>query len=100
MGEDGPAYLAHRPEDQDFGFRCHRFHLTNSWLAVEWVVGIAVGVAAVERLPIVGVERKPEFNPLGQVRIGDKMTTESDQIGVALLNNGLGGVGLGNHLRR
>ena len=55
MGEDGPAYLARRPEDQDFGFRCHRFHLTNSWLAVEWVVGIAVGIAAVERLPIVGM---------------------------------------------
>jgi hypothetical protein len=38
--------------------------------------------------------RKPELDALGQVRIGDKMTTESDQVGVSLLNNRLGGVGL------
>ena len=59
------------------------------WLPVKRVVGVAVRVSAVERRSIIGVKRKPEFDALWQIGIRDKMTTESNQVGISFLNNRL-----------
>ena len=51
---------------------------------VPWIVDVASAVAAVERRAVVAGQRQIAPEPFGQVGVGDKVTTERDEIRVGL----------------
>src|ERR1700680_3900404 len=48
------------------------------------VVGVAAGIKGVEGAPVVVIEGKAELDPLGQIRIRNKVATERNQAGIAI----------------
>src|SRR5258708_32030745 len=58
------------------------------------VVGVAAGIKGVEGAPVVVIEGKAELDPLGQIRIRNKVATERNQAGIAIGDGGLRGIGL------
>src|ERR1700736_1675200 len=58
------------------------------------VVGVAAGIKGVEGAPVVVIERKAELDPLGQIRIRNKVATERNQAGIAIGDGGLRCIGL------
>src|SRR5260370_5441514 len=58
------------------------------------VVGVAAGIKGVEGAPVVVIEGKAELDPLGQIRIRNKVATEGNQAGIAIGDGGLRCIGL------
>ena len=53
------------------------------------VVSVAARVAAVEGRPVVAVERQALAQPLGQIRVGDEVASERDEVGISGGDDGL-----------
>ena len=55
-------------------------------MLIERIIGVAMGVTAVERGAIIRIERKSQLiliNAFRQIRIGDEVAPKSDKVGVA-----------------
>src|SRR6266478_1385673 len=57
------------------------------------IVGVAARIKGVEGASVVGIERKPQLDTLGQVWVRDEMTTERYQAGLAIGHRGLRRIG-------
>ena len=67
---------------------------SDSRFFVKGIVDVASMVASVERRPIVSIERKPQFNSLGQVGIRDEVATKGDQVRIPGFHNGRCALGI------
>jgi hypothetical protein len=55
---------------------------------IRGIVGVATCIKAIEGAAVIGIKPEPELDPLGQIRIRDKVAAERDQAGVAIRNSG------------
>src|SRR6266436_1476455 len=58
------------------------------------VVGVAAGIKGVEGASVVVIEGKAELDPIGQIRIRNKVATERNQAGIAIGDGSLRRIGL------
>src|SRR5258708_37094721 len=61
-------------------------------LFIERIIGVAVSIGRVKRIPVVSIQRQPEPDALWQVRIRDKVPSEGNQICIAVSDSSLGGI--------
>src|SRR6202022_5086320 len=61
-------------------------------LFIERIIRVTARVKSVKRVTVVGVQRQPEPDALGQVGIRDEMPSEGHQIAITLSNGSLGSV--------
>src|SRR5258708_22835577 len=73
-------------------------------LFIERIIGVAVSIERVKRIPVVSIQRQPEPDALWQVRIRDKVPSEGNQICIAVSDSSLRGTRFKtsprNHLSR
>ena len=58
------------------------------------VIDIATRIKGVESAPVVVIEGKAELDPLGQIRIRNKVATERYEAGITIGDGGLSCIGL------
>src|SRR5271169_5293636 len=63
-------------------------------LLVEWIVGVPARFESVKRVPVVSIKRQSEPDAFWQIWIRDEVSSEGDQIRVAVPNSNLGSVRL------
>src|ERR1700722_7184224 len=63
-------------------------------MAVKRIVGVATGIKGVEGVAVIWVEGQAKLYALWQVWIGDEMPAKCHQVGIPLLDDRLGAIGL------